>query len=149
MSDTAKRGVPVRFRIMTGGTRPADVVNLAEALSALVEPLLTPEERLRREGQGWVDDYDWGYDEEDTAAVPRDEDGGAAPVSGAAPGEDGGADPGQNLARPSRKTNSPLPRFPPLFPPTPLTQTPTTRPRREPRQEPRPRKTPTPPPRPR
>ena len=99
MSDTAKRGVPVRFRIMTGGTRPADVVNLAEALSALVEPLLTPEERLRREGQGWVDDYDWGYDEEDTAAVPRDEDGGAAPVSGAAPGEDGGADPGQNLAR--------------------------------------------------
>ncbi|WP_347565903.1 AMP-binding protein [Mobiluncus mulieris] len=66
MSDTSKRGVPVRFRIMPGGTNPAAVVSLAEVLATLIEPHLTADERRIREGLPVVDDYDWGYPQGDT-----------------------------------------------------------------------------------
>lgn len=79
MSDTSKRGVPVRFRIMPGGTNPAAVVSLAEVLATLIEPHLTADERRAREGLPVVDDYDWGYPEDapdpdqqsDQPAVPK------------------------------------------------------------------------------
>ena len=59
MSDTAKRGVPVRFCFLTGGTKPQDVVSLAEFLDSTIEPLLTTEEELARSGRQIADDYDW------------------------------------------------------------------------------------------
>lgn len=65
MSDTSKRGVPVRFRVMPGGTNPSAVVALAEVLATLIEPHLTEEERRARQGLPPLDDYDWGYPEQD------------------------------------------------------------------------------------
>lgn len=59
MSDTAKRGVPVQFCFLTGGTKPQDVVNLAEFLDTAIEPFLTSEEKLARSGREITDDYDW------------------------------------------------------------------------------------------
>ncbi|MDY6076251.1 MAG: AMP-binding protein [Mobiluncus sp.] len=59
MSDTAKRGVPVRFCFLTGGTKPQDVVSLAEFLDTAIEPFLTTEEELARSGRQIADDYDW------------------------------------------------------------------------------------------
>lgn len=59
MSDTAKRGVPVRFCFLTGGTKPQDVVSLAEFLDTAIEPYLTTEEELARSGRQIADDYDW------------------------------------------------------------------------------------------
>lgn len=65
MSDTARRGVPVRFSILAGGTSASAVVDLAEKLIPLVEAHLTDEELRAREGLPVTDDYDWGYPEED------------------------------------------------------------------------------------
>lgn len=59
MSDTAKRGVPVRFHFLTGGTKPQDVIRIAEFLDPQIEKLLTPTEKLMREGRTVMDDYDW------------------------------------------------------------------------------------------
>ena len=59
MSDTAKRGVPVRFCFLTGGTKPHDVVNLADGLDTAIAPFLTTEEQLARSGRQVTDDYDW------------------------------------------------------------------------------------------
>lgn len=74
MSDTSKRGVPVRFRIMPGGTNPAAVVSLAEVLASLIEPHLTEDERRAREGLPPIDDYDWNYPREDSADSAGDGD---------------------------------------------------------------------------
>ncbi|MDO5671354.1 MAG: AMP-binding protein [Actinomycetaceae bacterium] len=50
MKDTATAPVPVRFRFITGGTAPADVVSLIEALEPLVEAELDKTRALWPDG---------------------------------------------------------------------------------------------------